>query len=57
MQLIGLIYLILIVAGLGGYISNIVEVAQADYTVWSGLEILRVIGIFIPFLGAILGFV
>lgn len=46
---------LLFFAAFGGWIANIIKLATSDAV--TGLVILRAIGIFIPPLGAILGFV
>lgn len=50
-----LIVLSLIIAAIVGWVLNIVEIAHA--TVFSGFVIVRAIGVFIPVLGAVLGYV
>ena len=40
-----------------GYISNIMTLAGAEFTVWTGELILRVIGVFLVPLGIIMGFI
>lgn len=44
----------LFLAGIGGWVANIVKLVNAD--VFSGMEVARVIGILFAPLGAILGF-
>lgn len=41
-----------------GYVSNIVKIITTGFEIaqWGGLEVARVIGVFIAPLGAILGF-
>lgn len=50
--------LCMILAAIGGYVSNIVKLLGGDATVieWTAMEIARVIGIFFPPLGIILGY-
>lgn len=52
------IYLAIVVAGLGGWISNVVKVANIGFEVaqWGGMEIMRVVGVFVFPLGSILGY-
>ena len=55
---VGLIALVVVViAGIGGWIANIVQLVNASFDPLTGLVVLRVIGIFIPPLGAVLGYV
>ena len=49
-------YLCLIVATIYGWISNIVAVVHSDFTVLTGMLVLRVVGIFVAPLGVILGY-
>jgi hypothetical protein len=39
-----------------GWILNIVELVQSEFVITSGMSIARVIGVFVPPLGSILGF-
>ena len=39
-----------------GWVMNLVDIVGME-SVWSGLGVLRVIGFFIPWLGALLGFI
>ena len=48
-------YLLLLILSLYGYINNIIELAVMCCSI-SGMMVLRVVGIFIPPLGMILGF-
>jgi hypothetical protein len=52
-----IIFLVALLA-LGGYIANIVKVFSIGIAIgqWGGMEVIRVIGVFIPPLGAILGY-
>jgi hypothetical protein len=52
-----LLYLALIIAFCYGWIVNIVMIAQSDLSTITGMLILRVAGIFVAPLGAILGYV
>lgn len=50
-------FIILIVAFIAGWIMNIVAITGlSSVTIMTGMGILRIIGIFIPPLGAILGY-
>jgi hypothetical protein len=61
MKLAFLVWLVLAVAGVGGWIANIVKVVHMGMPVDVGhatvLFVLRIVGIFIPPLGAILGYI
>lgn len=48
--------LVLAVAGVIGWIMNIMAIAGSDFSNITGLLILRVVGIFIGPLGAVLGY-
>ena len=43
------------ILGIGGWIANIVKLVGADF-VFSGMIVARVAGIFVPPLGAVMGF-
>jgi hypothetical protein len=51
-------FAIVLLLGLGGYIANIAKVFSIGIAIgqWGGMEVIRVIGVFIPPLGAILGY-
>jgi hypothetical protein len=51
-------FAIVLLLGVGGYIANIVKVFSIGIAIgqWGGMEVIRVIGVFIPPLGAILGY-
>jgi hypothetical protein len=52
-----IVYLALIAAFIYGWIANIVSIAHSDLSTLTGMLILRVAGIFVAPLGAILGYV
>jgi hypothetical protein len=52
-----IVYLALIAAFIYGWIANIVTIAHSDLSTLTGMLILRVAGIFVAPLGAILGYV
>jgi hypothetical protein len=52
-----LMYLAFIVAIIGGWVMNIVEIANYDFASITGMIILRIAGIFIAPLGAVLGWI
>lgn len=47
---------ILAIAGLIGWVLNIVSIVHADFSYVTGLLIMRIIGIFIVPIGAVLGY-
>lgn len=54
---IELIFVIIIFAGIGGWIGNIVKLTSASFDPLTGLVVLRAIGVFIAPLGAVMGFI
>ena len=52
-----LMYLAFVVAIIGGWIMNLVEIVNYDFTSITGMIILRIAGIFIAPLGAVLGWI
>ena len=55
-NLVGVVLvLIVVLAAIVGYILNIVALANAGTI--GGMEIFRILGLFIPFVGSVLGFV
>ena len=51
------LYLALIVAFIYGWIANIMTIAYSDFSTFTGILILRVIGIFVAPLGAVMGYI
>ena len=51
------IYLTLFVGGIYGWVLNLINILHYDHIVLTGKVVLQVIGIFIPFIGSIMGFV
>ena len=51
------LYLSLLILLLGGWVMNIVEIVNYDFASITGMIILRIAGIFIAPLGAVLGWV
>lgn len=49
--------LVLAAAGAIGWVMNIITVAGSDFTPITGLLVLRIVGIFIGPIGAVLGYV
>lgn len=55
--LIAFLIWLTIVVGVGiGWVMNIIAVIHADFSHITGLLVVRVIGIFVPPLGAVLGY-
>lgn len=52
----GLVWLVVILAGIGGWIANIVKLVGMDFASVTGLMVVRAIGIFLAPLGAVMGF-
>jgi len=49
--------LAVLLTGFGGWVANIVKLVGAGPLVeWTAMEVLRIAGIFVPPLGAVLGF-
>ncbi|WP_054878804.1 hypothetical protein [Yersinia mollaretii] len=50
-------YLLMLLAG-GGYIANIYKMVTYGFVIaeWGGMQVARIIGIFVAPLGALLGF-
>ncbi len=55
-SILGLIYLGIVIASLYGWVANIVTIFHSDFGVLSGVLILRVVGIFVPPLGVVMGY-
>jgi prepilin-type N-terminal cleavage/methylation domain-containing protein len=53
---IELLTVVVLVASLGGWIANIVKLVGMDFSHIGGMLIVRVIGIFMAPLGAVMGF-
>jgi hypothetical protein len=54
---LALIYLVLIVASVIGWAMNIIAIAHTNFNNVTGMLVLRVIGIFVAPLGAVLGYI
>jgi hypothetical protein len=55
--LVGLVVMLaVVVVGIGGWVANIVKLAGSTFDPITGELVLRVIGIFIPPIGMIMGF-
>jgi hypothetical protein len=52
-----LMYLAFIVVIIGGWVMNLVEIVNYDFASITGMIILRIAGIFIAPLGAVLGWI
>ena len=44
------------IAGVGGWIANIVKLVSGDFLPLTGMVVGRVIGVFMPPIGSVLGF-
>lgn len=53
--LIAIIWLVVVVGGGIGWVLNIIDIAHT-YHIFTGMLILRIVGIFVPPLGAVLGY-
>jgi hypothetical protein len=51
-----LIYAALMIGGVIGWVLNIVDIVHADFDNVTGMLVLRIIGVFVPPLGAVLGY-
>lgn len=52
-----LIYAVLLVAFVSGWVMNVMAIAGSSFDTISGMLVLRVIGVFLAPLGAVLGWV
>lgn len=52
-----LIVSVVVLAGIGGWIANIVKLAGSDFDPLTGIVIIRAIGIVVAPLGAVMGFI
>ena len=52
-----LLYLALLIFLIGGWVMNLVEIVNYDFAAITGMIILRIAGIFIAPLGAVLGWI
>lgn len=48
---------VLLIGGIGGWIANIVKLAGMGFDSFSGMLVLRAIGVFVAPLGSVLGFI
>lgn len=53
---VGLLYVILVIACVVGWVMNIIKLVGSDFTTLDGMEVLRIVGIFIGPLGGVLGY-
>jgi hypothetical protein len=51
------VYLLVVIAGTTGWVRNIIAVAQSDFTSINGEIVIRVIGIPVAPVGAVIGWV
>jgi hypothetical protein len=52
-----IIWLTIVIALCYGWIANVITIAQSDFSTFTGMLILRIAGIFVAPLGAILGYI
>jgi hypothetical protein len=57
MKALMVIWFLLAVAGIGGWIANVVKLVGMDFASISGLMVARGIGVFVAPLGSVLGFI
>lgn len=50
------VWFAVVMALVGGWISNVVKLATSDFTTIDGLEVLRFVGLFLMPIGGILGY-
>jgi hypothetical protein len=51
------IYVVVVLVGLLGWVFNVLNILARDSLDPVGLLLLQIIGVFVPFIGAILGYV
>lgn len=49
--------IVLFFAAIAGWVMNIVTIAHNDFTSITGMLIMRIVGVFIPIIGAVLGWI
>jgi hypothetical protein len=52
-----LAWLVVIIVGIVGWVLNIVSIVGHDFAAEIGMGIIRVIGVFVPIIGAVLGYI
>jgi hypothetical protein len=52
-----LVFLLCLVIGIGGYVANIVRLCSTDFEAPYKAEVIRGVGVVVPPLGVVLGFV
>lgn len=55
-ELLAVMGIAVVAIGAAGWVWNIVKLAGSDFGVFTGLLIVRVVGIFVPPVGAIVGY-
>lgn len=55
-QTIVAIYFVVVIFGFVGWVMNIVEIVNGDFSPLTGMMVARVAGVFIPPIGAVLGY-
>lgn len=56
-ELSSLLIAAVVLIGVGGWIANIVKLVGMDFASVTGMLVVRAIGIFLPPLGAVMGFI
>lgn len=57
-SLFGIVIVLLALLGAGGWVANVYKIFTTGFEVaqWGGLEVMRIVGVFVAPLGAVLGF-
>jgi hypothetical protein len=51
----GILYLLILFAGIYGWVNNIITIYESNFNLISGQLILRIVGVFVAPLGAVMG--
>jgi len=54
---VALLWLSIVVAGLVGWVMNLVAIVGHDFIAETGFGVIRVLGVIIPIIGAVLGYI
>jgi hypothetical protein len=57
LPLSALVFVVIMIAGIGGWIANIIKLASSTFDPITGILVLRGIGVFVAPLGAVMGFI
>lgn len=52
-----LFIVVLVLGGVGGWVANIVKLADMDFGAITGMLVIRAVGIFVAPLGSVMGFI